>query len=92
MVQTIAEPAAEIDRWDGFESRPNALALAQEQGVPVFGIALAITSGSLAPLHFLTDPTPQRLELSVLVVANLAATALRFALLRGRVFHPDRAH
>jgi hypothetical protein len=31
------------------------------------------------------------LELGVLVVANLVATAARFVLLRGWVFHPRRS-
>jgi hypothetical protein len=31
-------------------------------------------------------------ELSVLVLANLVATAVRFVLLRGWVFHPGRSH
>jgi len=57
----------------------------QAQGLLVFGAALALTSGSLALLHALTDPS-RGLELAVLVVANLAATALRFVALRGWVF------
>lgn len=60
------------------------------EGLLVLGIALALTSGSLASLHALIDPTPGWLELGVLVVANLAATVLRFTLLRGWVFHPNR--
>ncbi|MBJ7336402.1 hypothetical protein [Mycolicibacterium sp.] len=38
----------------------------------------------------LVDPTPHWLELSVLVTANLAATVLRFVLLRRWVFNPYR--
>jgi len=61
------------------------------EGLIVFGIALAITSGSLALLHtFVTDPH-HLVELVVLVLANLVATAARFVLLRGWVFHPRRA-
>jgi putative flippase GtrA len=60
------------------------------EGLIVFCIALAITSGSLAFLHAF-DHQPHRLiELSVLVAANLLATAARFVLLRGWVFHPRR--
>jgi hypothetical protein len=52
----------------------------------VFCLGLALTSGSLAVLHA-AEPDPHRgLELAVLIVANLAATALRFVLLRGWVF------
>ena len=59
------------------------------EGLIVFGIGLALTSGSLALLHSLTDPH-RAVELVVLVLANLLATVLRFVLLRGWVFHPGR--
>nr|WP_238391026.1 MULTISPECIES: bifunctional glycosyltransferase family 2/GtrA family protein [unclassified Mycolicibacterium] len=60
------------------------------EGLTVFAIALAITSGSLGLLHVLA-PTPHRgVELAVLVAANLLATVVRFVLLRGWVFHPSR--
>ncbi|WP_133903685.1 bifunctional glycosyltransferase family 2/GtrA family protein [Actinophytocola oryzae] len=61
----------------------------QFEGLIVFGLGLALTSGSLAVLHALTAPG-RGLELAVLVLANLAATVLRFLLLRGWVFHPRR--
>jgi putative flippase GtrA len=60
------------------------------EGLLVFGMALLITSGSLASVHALVDPTPHWLELSVLVVANLTATVLRFLALRGWVFSSHR--
>jgi glycosyltransferase involved in cell wall biosynthesis len=56
----------------------------------VFALALTLTSGSLAGVHALIAPTPGWLELVVVIVANLTATALRFTLLRGWVFHPHR--
>ena len=59
------------------------------EGLLVFGIALAITSGSLAALHAVGNPS-HVVELAVLVAANLAATVVRFILLRGWVFHPHR--
>ncbi len=62
----------------------------QLEGLVVFGIALAVTSGSLAALHLLEDQPHRAVELGVLVVANLAATVVRFVLLRGWVFHPRR--
>ncbi len=63
---------------------------AQLQGLVVFGLALGLTSGSLALLHTL-DARPGRvLELGVLVAANLAATVLRFVLLRAWVFRARR--
>jgi putative flippase GtrA len=67
------------------------LARHQIEGLVVFGIALAITSGSLAVLHVMTAQPHRAVELAVLVGANLTATAIRFVLLRGWVFHPRRA-
>jgi putative flippase GtrA len=63
----------------------------QVEGLVVFGIALAVTSGSLAGLHALSSDPQRWVELTVLVMANLTATAIRFVLLRGWVFHPHRA-
>lgn len=61
----------------------------QFEGLIVFALGLGLTSGSLAVLH--AWGTPGRvLEVAVLVLANLAATVLRFVLLRGWVFHPRR--
>jgi putative flippase GtrA len=58
----------------------------QAQGLVVFGLGLALTSGALGLLHA-ANPVPHPgLELAVLVLANLAATVLRFVLLRGWVF------
>jgi putative flippase GtrA len=62
------------------------------EGLIVFAIALAITSGALAGLHAFVDQPHRLVELSVLVLANLVATAVRFVLLRGWVFHPRRGH
>jgi putative flippase GtrA len=62
------------------------------EGLVVFGIALAITSGALAVLHGLVAQPHHLVELTVLVLANLVATAVRFVLLRGWVFHPRRTH
>ena len=61
------------------------------EGLVVFGIALAITSGALAGLHALVAQPHHMVELVVLVIANLVATAVRFVLLRGWVFHPRRS-
>jgi putative flippase GtrA len=58
----------------------------QLQGLAVFVLGLALTSGSLAVLHA-AQPTPHRaVEPAVLIAANLAATVLRFGLLRVWVF------
>ena len=61
----------------------------QLEGMAVFLLGLALTSGSLALLEHLTTPG-RLLELATLVVANLAATVLRFVLFRGWVFRQSR--
>ena len=58
----------------------------QLQGLVVFALGLGLTSGSLAVLHALSAGVPLGVELGVLVAANLAATVLRFLLLRVWVF------
>ncbi len=57
----------------------------QLQGLLVFLLALAVTSGSLFALHALSQPS-RTWELLALVGANLVATVLRFVALRGWVF------
>ncbi|MBW8820846.1 MAG: glycosyl transferase, partial [Streptomyces sp.] len=59
------------------------------QGLVVFGIGLALTSGSLAALNAASSDPAHSTELAVLIAANLAATVLRFLLFRAWVF-PDR--
>ncbi|WP_072807250.1 bifunctional glycosyltransferase family 2/GtrA family protein [Rhodococcoides yunnanense] len=54
----------------------------QMQGLVVFGVALALTSGSLAILHAAAPDVSRHVELAVLVVANLVATVCRFVALR----------
>ena len=58
----------------------------QAQGLVVFGIGLALTSGSLALLQGLAPNASRLLEVSVLVVANVAATLVRFLLFRSWMF------
>jgi putative flippase GtrA len=57
----------------------------QLSGLLVFVFGLAITSGSLFVLHRFDPTVGKGVELSVLVVANLVATLVRFVALR-RVF------
>jgi putative flippase GtrA len=59
----------------------------QLQGLAVFALGAVLTSGSLAVLHTFEPIPPRWLELVVLVLANLAATLLRFLLLRVWMFH-----
>ena len=85
LVTAIANTAANRRLTFGVRGRDGALRH-HLQGLGVFAAALTLTSMSLALLHAIT-PSPRRItELSVLVLANLAATMLRFVLLRGWVF------
>jgi putative flippase GtrA len=61
----------------------------QVHGLLVFAFGLAITSGSLFVLHRFDPTVSKEFELSVLVVANLVATSVRFVALR-RVFGVHR--
>jgi putative flippase GtrA len=56
------------------------------QGLAVFAVGLALTSGALWLLAAVTTTAPRAVEIGVLVLANLLATALRFVLLREWVF------
>ncbi|WP_233529227.1 glycosyltransferase [Antrihabitans stalagmiti] len=54
----------------------------QMQGLVVFCLALALTSGSLFVLHQWVPAASRHVDLAVLVAANLAATVVRFVGLR----------
>jgi putative flippase GtrA len=58
----------------------------QLQGLAVFVLALALTSGSLTLLAAVSSTVHHGAEVAVLVSASLLATALRFTLLRTWVF------
>jgi len=63
----------------------------QAQGLLVFVLGLALTSGALWLLGLVSSHAPRLIELGALVVANLASTVLRFVLLREWVFaRPSR--
>jgi putative flippase GtrA len=91
LLTAIGNTAANRRFTFGIGGRTN-VARHHVEGLIVFAIALAITSGSLAVLHLLVADPHHLIELVVLVMANLMATAARFVLLRGWVFHPRRAH
>jgi putative flippase GtrA len=63
----------------------------QLQGLAVFGIGLGLSTGALAAVHALAPHAGRSLEVVTLVIANLAATVLRFLLFRSWVFRrpPD---
>jgi putative flippase GtrA len=58
----------------------------QLQGIVVFALGLALTSGALATLHGLAPQAGRGLEVGILVVAGAIATVVRFALFRSWVF------
>ena len=62
----------------------------QLEGLVVFALGLAVTSGSLALLHALVPHPATLVEITVLAAANLTATVLRFVMLKSWVFHPGR--
>ncbi len=64
----------------------------QVQGFGIFALGWAITAGSLALLDVVSPSASTSVELTVLVIANLAATLLRFLLLRGWVFRAQLRH
>ncbi|EMD26133.1 Glycosyl transferase [Amycolatopsis azurea DSM 43854] len=84
LVTAIGNTALNRRLTFGIRGRESA-GLHQFQGLVVFGLGLALTSGALALLHLMTAPGLP-LEITALVLANLAATVLRFLLLRGWVF------
>jgi len=88
LVTAIANTAANRRFTFGVRGR-SGVTRHQFEGLVVFGIGLALTSGSLAALHYFGEPS-RAVELLVLVGANLLATVVRFVLLRGWVFHPRR--
>ncbi|MFI6170735.1 glycosyltransferase [Nocardia sp. NPDC051052] len=61
---------------------PNRAVSHQLQGLVIFAVGLALTSGSLLALDHWAPDAPVHLELFVLVLANLLATILRFVGLR----------
>ncbi|MET9771177.1 bifunctional glycosyltransferase family 2/GtrA family protein [Streptomyces sp. NPDC006415] len=96
LVSAVANTAANRRLTFGVRGRGGAVRH-QAQGLVVFAIGLALTSGSLAALGA-ASASPSHgspshsTELAVLITANLAATVLRFLLLRAWVFPArDRA-
>ncbi|MFF7385764.1 glycosyltransferase [Streptomyces griseoluteus] len=88
LLSALANTAANRRLTFGVRGRGGAVRH-QAQGLVVFAIGLALTSGSLAALNAATAEPAHSTEIAVLVVANLAATVLRFLLFRAWVF-PER--
>lgn len=88
LLTAVANTAANRAFTFGIRGRGGA-ARHQMHGLAVFAFGLAITSGSLFVLHRFDPTVGKVVELSVLVVANLVATLVRFVALR-RVFGVHR--
>ncbi|MDT0427478.1 bifunctional glycosyltransferase family 2/GtrA family protein [Streptomyces salyersiae] len=88
LVSAVANTAANRRLTFGVRGRGGSVRH-QAQGLVVFAIGLALTSGSLAALDTASGAPSHGTELAVLIAANLAATVLRFLLFRAWVF-PDR--
>ncbi|WP_328926492.1 bifunctional glycosyltransferase family 2/GtrA family protein [Streptomyces sp. NBC_00190] len=88
LLSAVANTAANRRLTFGVRGRDRAVRH-QAQGLVVFAIGLALTSGSLAALGAAAAAPAHSTELAVLITANLAATVLRFLLFRAWVF-PER--
>ncbi len=84
LLTAVANTAA--NRRFTFGVRGPGAARHQAQGLAVFGLGLVLTSASLWLLSMAEPGATRAVELGVLVAANLAATVLRFLLLRSWVF------
>jgi putative flippase GtrA len=84
LITTVANTATNRRFTFGVRGRVKR-ATHQVQGLAVFALGLALTSGSLALVHA-SGTSGRAIEASVLVSANLLATLLRFLLLRVWVF------
>jgi putative flippase GtrA len=89
LTTALANTAA--NRRFTFGVRGSGAARHQLQGLLVFALGLALTSGSLALLNGISSRPARVVELAVLVIANLAATVLRFVLFREWVFAERRS-
>jgi putative flippase GtrA len=88
LLTAIANTAANRRLTFGVRGRQGRLRH-QAQGLIVFALGLAVTSGSLAALYRYDPTASHGTELAVLVVASVVATLLRFLLFRGWLF-PQR--
>jgi putative flippase GtrA len=89
LLTAVANTAANRRITFGVRGGPGA-GRAQVQGLVVFALGLALTSGTLALLHAVTATPARTTEVAALVAANALATLLRFVLFRGWVFRTAR--
>jgi len=89
LLTTIGNTAANRSLTFGVHG-PDRWLRHQIQGLAIFALTLVLTSGSLALLNSTTGSVHHVVEITVLVLASLLATALRFTLLRTWVFRAHR--
>src|SRR4051812_48530571 len=89
VVTAVANTAANRRLTFGVRGRAGA-ATHQLQGLLVFGLGLACTSGALAALGAWLPDASRLVEILALVAANAVATALRFVAFRSWIFRAHR--
>jgi len=90
LITSIVNTAANRRLTFGVGGREGAVRH-QLQGLLVFGLGLGLTTGALALLGYVVPDASRAVELAVIVLANAAATVLRFVLFRAWVFRPRTA-
>ena len=85
LVTAIGNTAVNRRFTFGIHGRADA-ARHQARGLIVFGTGLLLTSGVLGALDMITSRPSRAAEVMVLLIANLAATAVRFVLYGQGVF------
>ncbi|TFV91089.1 bifunctional glycosyltransferase family 2/GtrA family protein [Blastococcus sp. CT_GayMR16] len=89
LITAFGNTAANRRLTFGVRGRAGA-ARAQLQGLLVFAVGLAVTSGALVLLHSVAPVAPRLVEVGVLIAATAMATVARFVLFRGWVFRSER--
>ncbi len=87
LLTAIGNTAANRHLTFGYRGKAH-LVRHQGQWLVVFVVGWALTAGALASLAAIAGSAPRVAELSALEAANLAATVVRFVLLRHWVFRP----
>jgi putative flippase GtrA len=90
VVTAVANTAANRRLTFGVRGRQRA-GTHQVQGLIVFALGLALTSGALAALAAWWPDASRAVELVVLIAANALATVLRFVAFRSWIFRTRRA-
>jgi putative flippase GtrA len=89
LLTAVANTAVNRRLTFGIRGRTHA-ARHQVRGLIAFGIGLALSSGALGAVHVISARPSRAAEVTVLIVANLAATVVRFGLYRSWVFRSGR--